>query len=366
MSFMHEPRLPREDDPEKMASGSGKETSLHARRARGARKNRLRIQRLKSLSLKAEAGSFKNDLGSELHSSASSAEFVDIGSGKDDSFGCGEEGFSEGKSDCLDFGHVSVMGRRRVMEDSVAVVPPVRFAGEYYFFAVYDGHGGAEVAKSCCERLHIFLEKHVEKARKSPLEEEFDWEKVMAGCFRSMDEEFSGEENAAEMGSTALVVLVGKEEVVVANCGDSRAVLSRGGAAVPLSRDHKPDRPDEKQRIEAAGGNILNWNGWRVQGVLATSRSLGDYSLKKYVISEPEVMVAKRTESDDFLIIATDGLWDVLCNRIACQVVKNCLRGRIEPRHDRTGASEAAAALVELAISRGSRDNISVIVVQLK
>ncbi|XP_073051671.1 probable protein phosphatase 2C 8 [Primulina eburnea] len=147
---------------------------------------------------------------------------------------------SEGESDDLDFGIVSVMGRRRVMEDSVVVAPHVGFAGEYSFFAVYDDHGGEEVAESCCERLHFFLEKHIEKARKLPLEEEFDWEKVMAECFRSMDEEFA-EENAAEMGSTALVVLVGKEEVVVANCGDSRAVLCRGGAAVPLSRDHKPD-----------------------------------------------------------------------------------------------------------------------------
>ncbi|XP_073131746.1 probable protein phosphatase 2C 8 [Henckelia pumila] len=323
-----------------MTSGSGgKETSLHVRRTRGARRNRLQIKRLKSLSLKAHG--FQNH-----HSS------VDT-----------EEGMSERKSthEGLAFGHVSVMGRRRVMEDSAVVAPPVGFSGEYAFFAVYDGHGGAEVAESCCERMHICLEKLI-MDQKAPLEEEFDWEKVMAECFRSVDQEFAAEENAAEMGSTALVVLVGKEEVVVANCGDSRAVLCRSGAAVPLSKDHKPDRPDEKQRIEAAGGNILNWNGWRVQGVLATSRSLGDYSLKPYVISEPEVMVTKRTESDDFLIIATDGLWDVLCNRVACQVVKNCLGGMWS---DGTGAQAAAAALAEVAIARGSRDNISVIVVQL-
>ncbi|EYU37393.1 hypothetical protein MIMGU_mgv1a023042mg, partial [Erythranthe guttata] len=69
------------------------------------------------------------------------------------------------------------------------------------------------------------------------------------------------------------VVLVGEEEIVVAHCGDSRVVLSRGGVAVPISIDHKPDREDEKERIEAAGGQVINYNGWRVQGVLATSRS---------------------------------------------------------------------------------------------
>ncbi|KZV31765.1 hypothetical protein F511_00569 [Dorcoceras hygrometricum] len=350
MSFMHdETRQPQQHDSHvKMTSGSAKETALHARRAR---RNRLQINRHKSLSLNAEDGRLEN-LDPDSHSS--------------DSFGFGEEGMSERRSDGLDFGHVSVMGRRRVMEDSMVVAPPVGLAGEFSFFAVYDGHGGADVAESCCQRLHICLDQYLEKAMKLPSEEGFEWEKVMAECFRSVEEEFADEDNAAEMGSTALVVLVGKEELVVANCGDSRAVLCRGGAAVPLSMDHKPDRPDEKQRIEAAGGNIVNWNGWRVQGVLATSRSLGDYSLKPYVISEPEVMITKRTESDDFLVIATDGLWDVLCNRVVCQVVKNSLGGRIEPRPHETGASAAAAALAELAISRGSGDNISIIVVKLK
>ncbi|KAL0331099.1 UNVERIFIED_CONTAM: protein phosphatase 2C 51 [Sesamum angustifolium] len=166
-----------------------------------------------------------------------------------------------------------------------------------------------------------------------------------------------------------MVVLVGKEEVVVANCGDSRAVLCQRGVAVPLSRDHKPqpDRADEKERIEAAGGKILNWNGWRVQGVLATSRSLGDRYLKPYVSCKPEVTVVRRSESDEFLIIATDGLFDVVSNETACEVVKKCLSGQIRRvASEETSASEAAATLAELAIAKGSRDNISVIIVQLK
>ncbi|KAL2542215.1 Protein phosphatase 2C 37 [Abeliophyllum distichum] len=105
-------------------------------------------------------------------------------------------------------------------------------------------------------------------------------------------------------GRPATVAVVGEEVVLVANCGDSRAVLSRGGVAIPLSIDHKPERADELKRIEVSGGKVVNWNGHRVLGVLATSRSIGDYYLKPFVIPEPEVTVNNRTEMDEFMIIA--------------------------------------------------------------
>lgn len=96
----------------------------------------------------------------------------------------------------------------------------------------------------------------------------------------------------------------------------------------------------------------------------------GDEYLKPYVISEPEVTMSKRMESDAFLIIASDGLWDVVSNEIACEVVKRCLDGEIKGRFSvgfgRERAEEAAAILAELAMARGSKDNISVIVVVLK
>ncbi|KAL3499228.1 hypothetical protein ACH5RR_038321 [Cinchona calisaya] len=275
----------------------------------------------------------------------------------------------------LNIGSISVIGRRRAMEDSMTVAPGF-IAGEYEFFAVYDGHGGARVANACRDRLHHLVEKELQSGN-SNTTGELEWTKVMKSCFLKMDEEvvslLEGEnhmkEQAAErgVGSTAVVVMVGSEELVVANCGDSRAVLCRGGVAMPLSNDHKPDRPDEKERVEAAGGRIINWDGCRVQGVLATSRSIGDQYLKPYVIADPEVTVNKRTQSDEFLIIATDGLWDVVSNEVACEVVRRCLNGRISKRFSKEpGAAQAAAILAQLAIAKGSRDNISAIVVDLK
>ncbi|PIN21005.1 Serine/threonine protein phosphatase [Handroanthus impetiginosus] len=358
----------------------GKSTDFIAEKMRKARQRRLEIQQMRSV-FRALTQENQPPAG-DPHSSVSRKE-------ENNNYTSGEEeGSSSGRKNGqgLVYGHVAMMGRRRVMEDAVTVAPSGWLAGEYHFFAVYDGHGGAKVAEKCREKMHKCLEKHIEKAKKVPKEEDFDWEKVMTECFSTMDEELeddredraatvAGEERiawwaAAEesmVGSTAVVVLVGKDELVVANCGDSRAVLCQSGVPVALSRDHKPDRADEKERIEAAGGKVINWNGWRVQGVLATSRSLGDHYLRPFVTSNPEVTVVRRSESDEFLIIATDGLFDVVCNETACKVVKKCLSGKRTRRvSDESGASEAAAILAQLAIVKGSRDNISIIVVQLK
>ncbi|KAK3001041.1 hypothetical protein RJ639_021367 [Escallonia herrerae] len=229
---------------------------------------------------------------------------------------------------CPSHGSVSVIGRRRTMEDAVTVELGFVTGNlrKYDFYGVYDGHGGSRVAHACRDRLHWLLVKEVEGE-----EVEVDWDKVLVASFGKMDEEVvvDGGAVSASVGSTAVVAVVGAEVVVVANCGDSRAVLSRGGVAVALSSDHKPDRPDELSRIEETGGRVINWNGQRVLGVLATSRSIGDHYLKPYVISRPEVTVSKRTSKDEFLILASDGLWDVISNEVACLVVRRCLAGRM-------------------------------------
>ncbi|XP_051151227.1 protein phosphatase 2C 51-like isoform X2 [Andrographis paniculata] len=367
-----------------MMKDSGKSTSLHVKKTQKARLRRLEILRMRPGNLTHENDSDREG-DAKSTSSASSIDSPEL-TRRHGSFEFGGSSSSPAAARCessgLLYGHVSVMGRRRMMEDTVTVAPHGWLAGEYSFFAVYDGHGGARVAEKCRDRMHKSLESLINKAKTAPAPspegKAFDWEKVMAECFRSMDQELLEDDiataaigehvSAAEkmVGSTAVVVVVGKNEVVVANCGDSRAVLCRGGAPAPLSRDHKPDSADEKERIEAAGGRVLNWNGWRVQGVLATSRSLGDHGLKPYVTSEPEVNVVTRSEMDEFLIIATDGLFDVVGNELACELAKKYLMDRQEGGSEAAGPAEAAAALAELAIAKGSRDNISVIVVQLK
>ncbi|GFS32489.1 hypothetical protein Acr_00g0022970 [Actinidia rufa] len=150
----------------------------------------------------------------------------------------------------LSHGSMSVIGRQRVMEDAVTVVPGM-VAGEFLFLAVYDGHGGSRVANACRDRLHQILVKELEGpaggggSERGGVRRGVEWEKVMRACFTKMDEEVNGSSGGGSdgkrktVGSTAVVVVMGKEEVVVANCGVSRVVLGRGGVAVPLSEDHK-------------------------------------------------------------------------------------------------------------------------------
>lgn len=292
------------------------------------------------------------------------------------------------------YGMTSVCGLRREMEDAVSIWPDfLNISGEKHsFFGVFDGHGCSHVAAWCKNRMHEMVEDEVDKLEAglplSPLE----WKGVMDRSFSRMDEEVVIWGGAAgdrlntrcrcelqtpkceHVGSTAVVAVLGSEHIVVANCGDSRAVLCRKGAAVPLSVDHKPDRPDEFQRIQNAGGRVIFWDGPRVQGVLAMSRAIGDSYLKPYVTAEPEVTVTERKEEDEFLILASDGLWDVVTNETACEIVKMCLQssGRNDVKGDVSAeavdkaCSNAATLLTKMALARRSADNVTVVVVDIR
>ncbi|URE42709.1 phosphatase 2C [Musa troglodytarum] len=234
------------------------------------------------------------------------------------------DGTGEGVAgECPGYGVTSVCCRRREMEDAVSVRPDfVRGDHRYHFFGVYVGHGCSHVAESCRNRMHEVVAEEISTSRPG-----LDRERcaIMERSFALMEAAGRpGDPPPAptcrcelqtprcdHVGSTAVVAVVGPDRIVVASCGDSRAVLSHDGAPVPLSTDHKPDRPDELWRIEAAGGRVIYWDGARVLGVLATSRAIGDNHLKPYVISEPEVTVRKRKEGDECLLLASDGLWAV-------------------------------------------------------
>jgi protein phosphatase 2C len=263
-------------------------------------------------------------------------------------------------------GAASAPGRRREMEDAVSVREAFAAGGDFY--AVFDGHGCSHVAEACRDRMHELVAEEVVAGGPPAC-----WTAAMERSFARMDAEASAAGAARtacrcdarkcdNVGSTAVVAVVEGRRVVVAGCGDSRAVLCRGEAgAVALTSDHKPDRPDEMERIEAAGGRVIFWEGARVLGVLAMSRAIGDGYLKPYVSSVPEVTVTDRTDADECLILASDGLWDVVSNEDACEVARVCLRrGR-----DRWCA-EAAALLTKLALARRSSDNVSVVVVDLR
>ncbi|KAJ3668932.1 hypothetical protein LUZ60_010882 [Juncus effusus] len=276
---------------------------------------------------------------------------------------------------CPRYGMTSVCGRRREMEDAVSIRPD--FVQNRHFFGVFDGHGCSHVANACHERMHDLVSEEFSTLQPTDQLTSDKWTAVMKQSFNRMDGEAAswtagsrtpactGRPTRCEhAGSTAVVAVVGPMNIVVSNCGDSRAVLSRNGVAIPLSSDHKPDRPDELERIQAAGGRVIYWDGPRVLGVLAMSRAIGDGYLKPYVISEPEVTITERQETDECLILASDGLWDVVTNEMACDVVRMCLNSN-GPASDKA-CNDAALLLTKLALARRSADNVSVVVVDLR
>lgn len=284
------------------------------------------------------------------------------------------------------YGFMSVIGRARVMEDEISVRtnlcrPEINGYRPVHFFAVFDGHGGHHVSALCKEHMHVIMEEELMRVKPTGGELEELWRTAINRSFERMDEmakslcQCDGLENSrvcrfhpqlSLVGSTAVVSLLTPEYIIVANCGDSRAVLCHKGMAVPLSVDHKPEREDERSRIEGCGGQIVfAANGARVEGVLAMSRAIGDRLLKQVITWEPEYSFRKRSGGDMSLILASDGLWDVLSNEMSCEVVHMCQ----QQDHETSSvllSSSAAALLVRLAVGRGSTDNISVIVVDLR
>ncbi|KAK6944917.1 PPM-type phosphatase-like domain [Dillenia turbinata] len=286
------------------------------------------------------------------------------------------------------WGSTSVIGRRREMEDAIAIAPSFmssscdgvggctspgsRTSAEIspiHFFGVYDGHGGSQVANFCAVKMHQVVAEEWNRGTIDKYEWRKRWEAVLLSSFERADNEVISEAMAPEIvGSTAVVVVLSGCQIITSNCGDSRAVLCRGNQTIPLTVDQKPDREDELKRIEGEGGKVINWNGARVFGVLAMSRAIGDRYLRPWIVPVPEITFMRRSDEDECLILASDGLWDVMSNEEVGEVARRLLRRRrrIVEADEISPAQVVADNLTELAYGRNSCDNISVIVVDLK
>ena len=228
------------------------------------------------------------------------------------------------------------------------------------FCGVFDGHGGDKASQFCVDWMSSYV--------RSDAAYPHDLGYAMKNAFTTVDKDFvnSGHPD----GSTSCAVtIVGGRRVVCANAGDSRAiVVRRDGSIVRLSRDHKPGIPDETRRISELGGRVIYWGRWRVEGLLAVSRSIGDSSLKPYITAEPEICEYDIGLDDWFLVISSDGVWDVIDNEEAAHVIiaSSCAMEDGRLQIDTNRFKQAARNLCEHARSCGSTDNFSVVVVDLK
>jgi len=231
-------------------------------------------------------------------------------------------------------------------------------------FGVFDGHGGAEVAQLATELVPRILASCL--ARYS------EPQKAIREAFIQLDQEIRRSAGAAlqgfdTVGSTANLVIAlrraGRLRLFCANCGDSRAVLSRGGVAVELSQDHKPQDPAEKRRIEGAGGVVAMYeDSGRIDGSLAVSRALGDFRFKarpdlppdrQKVIAVPDVKEIPVGKCDEFVAVGSDGVFGVFSSE---ELISMLARAR------RSGQSwqEAIHGVLEQTVS--GMDNASLCV----
>eukprot|EP00045_Choanoeca_perplexa_P016435 m.222889 g.222889 ORF g.222889 m.222889 type:complete len:381 (-) comp17258_c0_seq2:2382-3524(-) len=261
----------------------------------------------------------------------------------------------------------SMQGWRIHMEDAHTLVPSIPGFAEASFFAVFDGHGGKTVSISAGEKvLEAILNTPSYKDGAKTPEELAD---ALKQGLLDLDEQIKNAHPQLKAGhdrsgSTAVLSFLTKEHFVIANCGDSRIVVCTSNDVRFGSMDHKPDDAEERNRIKAAGGFI---EMGRVCGNLAVSRSLGDYEYKDRPDLGPEAQkvtvasdttVLERKPEDEFVILACDGIWDVMSNEGAVVFVNFYLeRG--------WSAERIASEMLDYCLRKGSRDNMSVILILL-
>ncbi|KAL7170956.1 hypothetical protein ACSBR2_035752 [Camellia fascicularis] len=271
------------------------------------------------------------------------------------------EKFSEdGENGCLRYGLSSMQGWRATMEDAHTAYLDLDTSTS--FFGVYDGHGGKVVAKFCAKFLHQQVLKHeaylagdvgtsVQKAffrMDEMMRGQRGWRELAVlgdkiNKFTGMIEGLiwsprGGEGNdhmddwafeegphsdfsGPTSGCTACVAIIRNNQLIVANAGDSRCVISRKGQAYNLSRDHKPDLEGERERILKAGGFI---HAGRVNGSLNLARAIGDMEFKQnkflpvekqIVTANPDINPVELCDDDDFMVLACDGIWDCMSSQ---------------------------------------------------
>jgi len=168
---------------------------------------------------------------------------------------------------------------------------------------------------------------------------------ALEASFEQVEKEFLGlaERDGLSDGTTAVVALVQADRLTVAHVGDSRGVLCRNGNALALTQDHKPEIAAERRRIEALGGFVSYIGCWRAMGILAMSRAIGDLFLKPYVSAKPDVSTMSIGPTDEFIVLASDGVFDVFDNDQASDLHGPGDRGGRDSRVPRLSCSRGPA-----------------------
>lgn len=254
----------------------------------------------------------------------------------------------------------AIRNTRRKMEDRHVSLPAFNHlfglsdSMHRAYFAVFDGHGGVDAARYASVHVHTNASHQPELLT--------DPAAALKEAFRRTDQMFlqKAKRERLQSGTTGVCALITGAALHVAWLGDSQVILVQQGQVVKLMEPHKPERQDEKARIEALGGFVSLMDCWRVNGTLAVSRAIGDVFQKPYVSGEADAASRELTGLEDYLLLACDGFFDVVPHHeIPGLVHGHLLRQKGSGMH-------VAEELVAVARDRGSHDNITVMVVFLR
>eukprot|EP01133_Synstelium_polycarpum_P007041 gene7041-8187_t len=234
-------------------------------------------------------------------------------------------------------GKSETIGKRPTMEDRMVAYGCYRESQDCELYCIFDGHGGKSASDYAADNIYRIFGEYLD-SKQSPQE-------AFKFSYQQIHTQISP---WPFMGTTAVVC--------VSNVGDSRVVLGRLNdqnrfEAERLTFDHRPVEESERLRITNAGGTVLNG---RVNGMLAVSRALGDSFLTPYVTPDPYLSSFTIKDSDKFLILACDGVWDLISDEEAVRLVSSI-----------PDPSKSSEELRDLAFAQGSTDNISVMIVKL-
>ena len=313
------------------------------------------------------------------------------------------------------YGVSAMQGCRPSMED--AHIVEGQLLPHHALFCVLDGHGGNQAAVFASQELTQLLEdnedfqnyyaqlvtttkkkKHNNNNKQDDKVQRDLLEQALKRTFVALDRSFyeaclllEGDAHSKTYpGSTAVLVLVTPTHIVCSNLGDSRCVLARSSTSAPssvtahpLSRDHKPDLPDEERRILAAGGTV---EMGRVDGELAVSRALGDFEHKEmellldyYNMNDPDDLEPllkhaqrqkvspvpeirwfdRQDTTDRFLVLACDGVWDVVENQECVEWIAELLRTT------NGDVGMVCERILDMCLQQGSQDNMTIVIVLL-
>ncbi|RVW80124.1 putative protein phosphatase 2C 28 [Vitis vinifera] len=225
------------------------------------------------------------------------------------------------------------------MEDYIVAENRQINGNELGLYAIFDGHSGKQVA----EYLHSHLFDNILQKR----------------VYEVTDDEILESVVGSRGGSTAVTaILINGEKLIVGNVGDSRAIIFRESSVEQITVDHEPQK--ERSLVESRGGFVSKLSDSviyhrsvpRVDGQLAMARAFGDEKLKEHITSEPDVAIVMMDTDVKFIILAGDGLWNVMSNQEAADCIRELRDGQ-----------ETYEELIKEALSRGSHEDISCVVV---